>query len=86
MARIKPTIEEHLCRDQCGVREGRSCCGQVLNLTQFIEDGYEAGKITGAVLVDLTAAYDTVNHRALLTKVAHMIKSTKIVRIIKSLL
>ena len=86
MACIKPTVEEHLCRDQCGFREGWSCCGQVINLTQFIEDGCEAGKITGAILVDLTAAYDTVNHRALLTKVARMIQNTKLVRIIKSLL
>ncbi|CAH1242641.1 Hypp6921 [Branchiostoma lanceolatum] len=86
MARIKPTVEKHLTPDQCGFREGRSCCGQVLNLTQFIEDGFEAGMVTGAVFVDLTAAYDTVNHRALLTKVASMTKNVRVVRIIKSLL
>ena len=56
MARTKPIAEEQLGRDQCGFREGQSCCGQALNPTQFIEDGFEAGKITGAVLVDPTAA------------------------------
>ncbi|KAI8493396.1 hypothetical protein Bbelb_287930 [Branchiostoma belcheri] len=86
MARIKPTVEDLLTPDQCGFREGRSCCGQVLNLTQYIEDGFEAGLVTGTVFVDLTAAYDTVNHRALLTKVAHITKNTKVVRIIESLL
>ena len=41
---------------------------------------------TGTVFVDLTAAYDTVNHRILLLKVAKMTKNTKIVGVIQSLL
>ncbi|NEO82313.1 reverse transcriptase domain-containing protein [Moorena sp. SIO4G3] len=86
MARISPTVDEQLSPDQAGFRPGRSCCGQVLNLTQFIEDGYENKLITGAVFVDLTAAYDTVNHRALLLKVAQTVKNTSVVRIIESLL
>ena len=86
MARISPTVDEQLSPDQAGFRPGRSCCGQVLNLTQFIEDGYEKKLITGAVFVDLTAAYDTVNHRALLLKVAQTVKNTSVVRIIESLL
>ena len=46
-------------------------CPGLLNLTQHIEDN-ETGKITGIVLVDLSAAYDTVNHRRLLEKVYNM--------------
>ena len=83
---ISPTIEEHLTPDQAGFRPGRSCCGQVLNLTQFIEDGYETKQITGTVFVDLTAAYDTVNHRGLLLKIARMTKSRHLVNVIASLL
>ena len=86
LTRISPTVEDQLSTDQSGFRVGRSCCGQVLNLTQYIEDGFERGQITGTVFVDLTAAYDTVNHRALLMKVARMIKNTAIVSIIRSLL
>ena len=86
MARIAPTVEKEITPDQAGFRPGRSTCGQLLNLTQYIEDGYEEKQITGAVFVDLTAAYDTVNHRRLLLKVALMIKNKKIVSIIKSLL
>ena len=86
MTRIKPSVEKQLTRDQAGFREGRSCCGQVLNLTQYIEDGFECCMVTGAVFVDLTTAYDTVNHRALLTKVAKIIKNKHTVRIIESLL
>jgi len=51
-----------------------------------LEDGFENKQIAGAVFVDLTAAYDTVNHRSLLLKVAKMLKNTTIVRIIESLL
>ncbi len=86
LTRIQDTVEEHLSPDQAGFRTGRSCCSQVLNLTQHSEDGYETKTITGAVLVDLTAAYDTVNHRALLFKVAQILRNTTLVRIIHSLL
>jgi len=36
-----------------GLRLGKSCTGQILNLTQHIEDGSEQGRITGIVLVAL---------------------------------
>ncbi len=75
MTRISPAVDEQPSHDQAGFRPGRSCCGQVLNLIQFIEDGYENKLKTGAVFVDLTAAYDTVNHRALLLKVAKAVKN-----------
>ena len=86
MSRLAPTIEDQLTPDQAGFRPGRSCCSQVLNLTQFIEEGFENRQITWAVFVDLTAAYDTVNHRSLLLKVAQMTQNSTIVRIIGSLL
>ena len=86
LTRITPTVEHHLTPDQSGFREGRSCDGQVLNLAQFIEDGFEAGQVTGAVFIDLTAAYDTINHRCLLMKVGQMIKNNKVVDILRSIL
>ena len=86
LARIAPTIEEQLTPDQAGFRPGRSCCDQLLNLTQHIEDGFENKQITGAVFVDLTAAYDTVNHRILQLKIARMTRNKRIVEIFQSLL
>lgn len=86
MIRILPTVDDQLSHDQAGFRPGRSCCGQVLNLTQYIEDGFEKQLKTGAVFVDLTAAYDTVNHWALLFKVAKLVKNSTVVRVIESLL
>ncbi|GFS15522.1 RNA-directed DNA polymerase from mobile element jockey [Elysia marginata] len=86
IARMSLTVEEYLTPDQAGFRPGRSTCGQLLNLTQYIVDGFEEKQITGTVFVDLTAAYDTVNQKILLLKVAKMIKNKKIVSIIQTLL
>ena len=66
--RIAPTIEEHLIKEQAGFRPGKPCTNQLLNLTQHIEDCYQVGKITETAFVDLSAAYDTVNHRLLIQK------------------
>ena len=82
MARMAPTVEEHLAQDQAGFRPGRSACGQLLNLTQYIEDRFEGKQITETVFL-LTAGYDTVNHKTLLLKVAKMVKKKKIVSIIQ---
>ena len=66
--RIAPVVEQHLIKEQAGFRTGKSCTSQLLNLTQHIEDGYQRGMITGAAFVDISAAYDTVNHRILIQK------------------
>ena len=39
---------------------------------QHIEDGFEKRLVTGAVFVDLSAAYDTLNHHILMTKIYQM--------------
>ena len=72
--------------EQAGFRPGKSCTAQVLNLTQHIEDGFETGKITGIVLVDLSAAYDTVNHRRLLEKVYNITRDYHLMCMIRTLL
>ncbi|GFS13888.1 RNA-directed DNA polymerase from mobile element jockey-like [Elysia marginata] len=46
MARMSLTVEENLTPDQAGFRPRRSTCGQLLNLTQYIEDGFEEKQIT----------------------------------------
>ena len=72
--RIAPFVDELLIPEQAGFRPGKSCTSQLLNLTQYIEDGFEEGLITGAAFVDLSAAYDTVNHRILTRKVFEDVK------------
>ena len=63
-------VDEQLIPEQAGF-SGKSTTMQVLNLAQHIEDGFEKGLVTGVFFffVDLSAAYDTVNHRCLLNKI-----------------
>ncbi|KAJ4933183.1 hypothetical protein JOQ06_030018 [Pogonophryne albipinna] len=84
--RIGAFVDEHLIPEQAGFRPGKSTTSQVLNLTQYIEDGYEEGMVTGAVFVDLSAAYDTVNHRRLLSKILETTGDTRLTELIESML
>ena len=70
--RLGLITEQHLIPEQAGFCPGRSCTSQVLNLTQYIENGFEKNQPTGVVFVDLTAAYDTVSHRLILNKLYKM--------------
>jgi len=65
---------------------GKSCTEQILNLTEFIEEGFEQGEIKGVTLVVLTAAYDTMNHKTLLSKSYSTLMDYKLAKIFKSLL
>ena len=65
-------MEPKIIPQQAGFREGQSTTGQLLNLTRHIEDGFEKRLVTDAVFVDLSAAYDTVNHPTLMTKIYQM--------------
>ena len=84
--RISPLIDEKFRKDQTGFRPGRSCVGQLPNLTQHIEDGYERKMITGAAFVDLSAAYDTVQHRLIIRKLMDMTGDIDLCQVIRGLL
>ena len=84
--RIAEHVDAKLIPEQAGFRPGKSCTSQLLNLTEHIEDGYEKRLITGAVFVDLFAAYDTVNHRRLLSKVLEMTGGVHLTDMIRTLL
>ena len=84
--RVGPVIDNLLIPEQAGFRPGKSTTSQVLNLTQYIEDGFEEGKVTGVVFVDLSAAYDTVNHRCLLHKILELTKDIHLTILIESML
>jgi len=66
LQRISSAVEGLLSLDQAGFRKGRSTCDQFAALITFIEIGFQQNLKTGAVFVDLTAAYDTVWHTGLL--------------------
>ena len=69
LGRLTPVAEPKIIPQQAGFCEGKSTTGQLLNLMQHIEDGFKKRLVMGAVFVDLSAAYDTVNHRILMTKI-----------------
>lgn len=64
--RIMLEIDKNLIKKQDSFRSGKCCTSQVLHLIQHIENGFKfRKKITRAVFVDLSAAYDTINLRKL---------------------
>ena len=84
--RIAEHVDAKHIPEQAGFRPGKSCTSQLLNLTEHIEDGYEKRLITGAVFVDLSAAYETVNHRRLLSKVLEMTGDVHLTDLIRTML
>ena len=81
-----PDTEPHVSHNRTcpnGFRPGKSCTAHVLNLTQHM--ALKHGKIAGIVLVDLSAAYDTVNHRRLLEKVYNMTRDYGLICMIHTL-
>ena len=83
--RIAPSVDRHPIKVQAGFKPGKSCCSHLLNLTQHIEDVYQRGMITGA-FVDVSAAYDTVNHRLLIRKLYDFTEDSPLCRIIQNML
>ena len=86
LTRLQCKIEHKRIPQQAGFRLGKSCCSQVLNLTQHIEDGFELGQITGAPFIDLTAAYDTINHRRFLAKLVMLTDDVPLTMFIRTML
>ena len=84
--RIAPSVDRHLIKEHTGFRPGKSCCSQLLNLTQHIRDGCQRGMLTGAAFVDLSAAYDTVNHRLLIRKLYDFTEDSPLCRVIQNML
>ena len=84
--RIAEYVDAKLIPEQAGFRPEKSCTSQLLNLTEHIEDGYDKRLITGYVFVDLSAAYDTVNHRRLLNKVLEMTGGVQLTDMIRTMM
>ena len=80
--RINPIIDLQLPHEQAGFRKGRSTVDQVTQITQDIEDCFEANETAGAVLVDLTAAYDTVWRFGLILKLFRMLPDSHMLHFI----
>ena len=84
--RVTSLLENHLIKEQAIFRPGKSCTSQLLNLTQHTEDAYQIAMITCAAFVDLSAAYDTVNHRILIQKLYNITQDSQLCRVLQNML
>ena len=81
-ARVELIIDPLLPQKQVGFRHGRSTVDLVTLPTQDIEDSFSARRSSGAVFADLTAAYDTIWHRGLTSKLLRLLPDRHMVRMI----
>ena len=84
--RVAEHVDAKLIQEQAGFHPGKPCTSQLLNMKEHIEDGYAKRLITGADFVDLSAAYDTVNHRHLHSKVLEMTGDVQLTDLIRTML
>ena len=82
LTRINPLVEQHLPPEQAGFREGKSTTDQITRLVTDIEESFEWKEKFGLLLIDLTAAYDTIWHKGLLYKLLQIIPDIHLVRFI----
>ena len=50
------------------------------------EKSFQEKKITGVIFIDLSAAYDTINHNLLLSKLQKLTSDSKLVKTIETIL
>jgi hypothetical protein len=86
LQRISTSIDAVIPIEQAGFRAGRDCTEQVLALTSNIEAGFQRGLKFSAAFIDLSAAYDTVWRKGLLTKLAEAIPCRKIMNLLNNML
>ena len=82
LTRVTPMINRVVPIEQAGFQQNRCTTEQVLALTSHIESGFERKQKTGTVLIDLSAAYDTVWTDGLMLKLARVIPCRKILKLI----
>jgi hypothetical protein len=85
LQRIQPLIE-NVTHNQAGFRQHRSCTEQVMALTTHVEAGFQHQLKTGAVFVDLTAAYDTVWREGLMIKILEAVPCLNLFNLLNNML
>ena len=71
--RLYSFIKEHniLFQNQFGFRKGSSTSHSLIEITEKIKESIDNGKFGCGIFIDLKKAFDTVNHKILLSKLDH---------------
>ena len=77
---INPLVERHLRHAQAGFRKNRSTTDQATRLVHNIESAFQRDEKYGLILIDLTAAYNTVWQRGLYLKLLRILSDVNLVR------
>ena len=82
--RVTPLLKQHIIKEQSGFRTGKSCTSQLLNSTHriWLPERYDYR----CSIVDLSAAYDTVNHMILIQKLCNTTQDNRRCRVIQYML
>ena len=80
------TVNNILCDNQYGFRKGFSTSDAVLRLVSSIYDSFNSYKYFGAIFLDLSKAFDTVDHQILLDKLFNYGFRGPVLQLIKSYL
>ena len=81
-----PLVDEKLTKYQAGFIPGRSCVGQLPNLTRQHRRRLRKIDDNRAAFVDMSAAYDTVQHRLIIRKLVDMTGDIDLCQVIRGLL
>jgi len=83
---MSPSLEHTIPMEQAGFRSGRNLCEVVLALTTYVKNCFQNKIKSGAVFLDLSAAYDTVWKRGLLLKLTKNLKCKATLRLLEQIL
>ena len=56
-----------------------------IKATQHIKDGFEKGMVAGAIFIDLSAVYNTINHQKLLHKLLKITKDSPLIKLAQTM-
>ena len=76
----------YLYSHQYGFRRGRSTTQAIAQLNNWVLESMDEGKVTGLLFVDISKAFDSINHKVLLDKLKHMGMSERSLQWFKSYL
>ena len=76
----------YLPHEQAGFREGRITTDQIILRTEDIVAGFQRKEKCGVVLIDFSAAYDTVWHRGLNLKLLNVFPDKSLANFIMNMI